>query len=219
MELRLPDSAFLAPGERVPFGPFRNTYAGLRDQPLLHPEFSILPGETFRLPEIGPPPPHHAAKTAVAFVAAALVGAGVYAFAPTSFVGGDKHAQYEDAWNNFKRAWTEPPVFDKDPATVNYLGHPYFGSQFYLTQRNYGESPLRSFIFATVMSTAFEYGAESWSEQPSINDLIVTPIVGSILGELIHWGTQEMRKDGFSTAEKIIVTLINPMYVFQNGYR
>ena len=69
------------------------------------------------------------------------------------------------------------------------------------------------------MSTGFEYLVESWSEKPSIQDLIVTPVVGSILGELIYLATQEMRKDGFSTAEKIIVTVINPFYVFQNGYR
>jgi len=43
--------------------------------------------------------------------------------------------------------------------------------------------------------------------------------VGSILGEAIFLATQEMRKGGFTTTEKIVVTVINPMYVFQNGYR
>jgi len=92
-------------------------------------------------------------------------------------------------------------------------------ARYSISQRNYGESPLRSFLFSTIMSTGFEYFIESWSEQPSINDLILTPVVGSILGEGIFLATQEMRKDGFTTAEKIVVTVINPMYVFQNGYR
>jgi len=219
MELRLPHSAFLAPGEQVSSGPFRNTYAGFRDQPLLHPEPASLPAEKSKLPEIGPPPPHHAMKTVVGFLTASVVGAGVYALAPSSFVGGNKQGQWEDAWGHFKQAWTQPPVIDKDPNTVNYIGHPYFGSIFYLTQRDYGESPLRSFLYSVMMSTGFEYLVESWSEKPSIQDLIVTPVVGSILGELIYLATQEMRKDGFSTAEKIIVTVINPFYVFQNGYR
>jgi hypothetical protein len=43
--------------------------------------------------------------------------------------------------------------------------------------------------------------------------------VGSILGELVFQATQAMRKDGFTKAEKIMVTLINPLYVLQNGYR
>ena len=65
MELRLPDSAFLALGERVSSGPFRNTSAGFRDQPLLHPEPASLPAESSKLPEIGPPPPHHTVETFV----------------------------------------------------------------------------------------------------------------------------------------------------------
>ena len=98
-------------------------------------------------------------------------------------------------------------MFDKDNSAINYLGHPYFGMNFYLSQRNYGESPL------------YSYFIESWAEQPSIQDLIITPIVGSILGELVYLATQEMRKDGFTKAEKVILTLINPLYVLQNGYR
>lgn len=220
MERRLPDSAFLALGERVSSGPFRNTSAGFRDQPLLHPEPASLPAERSKLPEIGPPPPHHTVKTFAVFTVASLVGIGVYALAPSSFTGTTKDGQqYEESWNQFKDAWTKPPVFDTDNPAVNYLGHPYFGAQFYLSQRNYGESPLYSFLFSTFMSTAFEYFIESWAEQPSINDLIVTPVLGSILGEGIFLATQEMRKDGFTTAEKIVVTVINPMYVFQNGYR
>ncbi|HEU4501570.1 MAG TPA: DUF3943 domain-containing protein, partial [Nitrospira sp.] len=94
----------------------------------------------------------------------------------------------------------------------------FFGAQFYLSQRNYGESPLYSFLFSTFTSTCFEYFIESWSERPSITDLIVTPIVGSILGEVVYQATRHMRKDGFTTAEKIIITVINPLYVMQNGY-
>jgi hypothetical protein len=220
MELRLPHSVLSASGEHVSPGSLRNTYAGFRDQPLLHPEPASLPAERSKLAELGPPPPHHSVKTFAVFTLASVVGIGVYALAPSSFTGTTKDGhEYNKAWNNFKDAWTEPPVFDSDNPAINYLGHPYFGAQFYLSQRNYGESPLYSFIFSTLMSTGFEYFIESWSEQPSINDLIVTPVLGSILGEGIFLATQEMRKDGFTTAEKIVVTVINPMYVFQNGYR
>jgi len=143
----------------------------------------------------------------------------VYAWAPTSLTGADHEDEWEEASAHFKEAWTKPPVIDKDRAAVNYLGHPYFGMNFYLSQRNYGESPLYSFLFATLTSTCFEYFIESWSERPSIQDLLITPIVGSILGELVFRATQEMRKDGLTTGEKVILTVINPLYVLQNGYR
>lgn len=219
MELRLSHGAFLAPDGGASLEPFRNTYAGLRDQALLHPAPADLPAEENRLPVIGPPPPRRAEKTFLTLTGLSVVGAAVYAFAPSSFVGGNKDGQWADAWGHFKEAWTKPPVFDKDPAIVNYLGHPWFGSLFYLSQRNYEDSPLRAFLFSTLMSTCFEYFVESWSERPSVNDLIVTPVVGSILGELIFQATREMRKDGFTTGEKVILTVINPLYVFQNGYR
>ena len=109
------------------------------------------------------PPPHHTVKTFAVFTGASLVGIGFYALAPGSFTGTTKDGhQYEESWSSFKDAWTKPPVFDSDNPAVNFLGHPYFGSLFYLSQRNYGESPLYSFLFSTFMSTAFEYFIESW---------------------------------------------------------
>lgn len=218
-ELGLPDSEILAHRDRVTSRPFRNTYGGFRDQPLFHRDTSRAPATDSTLPEIGPPPPKHTIKTFATLTGLSFVGIGVYAFAPSSFTGVNKDEDvYGEAWGQFKQAWTKPPVFDSDRAVVNYLGHPYFGMNFYLSQRNYGESPLYSFLFSTFMSTAFEYFIESWGERPSITDLIVTPVVGSILGELVYRATQEMRKDGFTKAEKIVLTVINPLYVLQNGY-
>jgi hypothetical protein len=218
-EFNLPDSEILAHRGPGSLGNFRNPYAGLRDQPILHRDTSRNPVTDSTLPEVGPPPPRHSLKTFGTLTGLSLIGIGVYAWAPTSFTGADKENQWEEARDHFKEAWTKPPVFDKDKAAVNFIGHPYFGMQFYLSQRNYGESPLYSFLFSTFTSTCFEYFIESWSERPSIQDLIITPIVGSIYGELVYRATQEMRKDGFTTAEKIIVTVINPMYVLQNGYK
>ena len=198
---------------------FRNPYTGLRDQPLLHRDTAKAASSGPTIYDVGPPP-KHSLKTFAALTGMSLVGIGVYALGPSSFTGASKEG--EDVWgearDHFKEAWTKPPVFDKDRAVVNYLGHPFFGAQFYLSQRNYGESPLYSFLFSTLTSTCFEYFIESWSERPSITDLIVTPIVGSILGEVVYQATQHMRKDGFTTAEKIVITVINPLYVMQNGY-
>jgi hypothetical protein len=219
LEFNLPHSEILAHRDPAPSDRFRDPYAGLRDQAILHRDTSRAPVTDSKLPEVGPPPPRHSIKTFGVLTGLSLIGIGVYAWAPTSFTGADKQDQWEEARDHFKEAWTKPPVFDKDRAVVNYLGHPYFGMNFYLSQRNYGESPLYSFLFSTLTSTCFEYFIESWSERPSVQDLIITPIVGSILGELVFRATQEMRKDGLTTGEKVILTVINPMYVLQNGYR
>jgi hypothetical protein len=220
-ELGLPDSEILAHRDRVTSRPFRNPYAGLRDQPLFHRDSSRAPVRDSTLPEVGPPPPKHSIKTFVTLTGLSLVGIGVYALAPTALTGAGANKEEDDvkeAWEQFQKAWTEPPVFDSDRAVVNFLGHPYAGMLYYLSQRNYGESPLYSFLFSALTSTGFEYFIESWGEQPSITDLIVTPVVGSLYGELVYRATQNMRQDGFTKAEKIILTIINPLYVIQNGF-
>lgn len=219
IEFNIPNSEILAHRNHFRSGPFRNPYGGLRDQMLLHRDTSRDPVRHSTLPEIGPPPPKSSIKALLTLGGLSLAGAGVYAFAPTSITRSNKDGQWEDAWGHFKEAWTKPPVFDEDGNGVNYVGHPYFGANYYLSQRNLGESPLYSFLFSVFCSTFFEYMLESWSERPSINDLIVTPVVGSVLGEFVHVATQRMREKGFTTAEEIAVTVINPLYVLQNGYR
>jgi len=46
-----------------------------------------------------------------------------------------------------------------------------------------------SFLYSAFLSTAYEYGVEALFEQPSIQDLIVTPIAGSLLG----WAVEPVR--------------------------
>lgn len=76
------------------------------------------------------------------------------------------------------------PVWDNDDWAINYIGHPVSGAYYYTLARNDGMSAWEAAAFSAVMSTFFwEYGYEAFAEVPSIQDLIVTPLVGSILGE------------------------------------
>jgi hypothetical protein len=50
--------------------------------------------------------------------------------------------------------------------------------------RSRGANAPYSFLYSFVLSTFFwEYGVEAFAEVPSKQDLIITPVVGSILGE------------------------------------
>lgn len=120
---------------------------------------------------------------------------------------------------NFKRAYTIPPIWDKDPWPVNYIGHPLQGAIFFNSLRSQGCSFLASAGFNVFHTLLWEYGSEAVMERPSIQDLITTPVTGIALGELFHFLTKKMRRGGFTTGEKILVTLINPCYVINNGYR
>lgn len=124
----------------------------------------------------------------------------------------------QDAISNLGRAYTQPPVWDQDHWQLNYVGHPYAGGLYYNTIRAQGGNPFQSLLFSTFISTAWEYLLEATAEQPSIQDLFVTPLVGSAIGELSHQATLKMKKNGYTITEKVVVTIINPMYVLLNGY-
>jgi len=142
---------------------------------------------------------------------------GILMLAPRS-VTKWKEGYIDNAMSNLKRAFNEPPVWDEDHWQINYVGHPYAGSLYYNTIRAQGGSILDSFLFSAIISTGWEYVYEGVAEQPSIQDLIVTPVAGAVLGELIHQATLGMKKNGFSVFEAAFVTVFNPMYVIINGY-
>jgi hypothetical protein len=123
------------------------------------------------------------------------------------------------AGSKLKDAWTRPPVWDHDTYFTNYICHPYAGSFYYNTMRTKGGSAAASFGFSVFSSTLWEYGLEAFFEQPSIQDLIVTPIVGSIVGEAVHRLTLEMSIGGFNFPEKLAVLFLNPSYVMNHGFK
>ena len=131
--------------------------------------------------------------------------------------------KWEPGWiksaeKNLIRAFSTPPVWDKDDWALNYIGHPIAGSYYYNAVRSQNATPWQSFLFATVQSCIWEYVIEGVAERPSIQDLIVTPIFGALLGEPIHLATMSMRKNGFGFFEKVFVLVFNPVFVINNGF-
>ncbi|MNL27232.1 hypothetical protein D3C87_1488100 [compost metagenome] len=75
---------------------------------------------------------------------------------------------------------------------------------------------MQSFGYSVMMSTFFwEYGVESFAEVPSIQDLIVTPIIGSLLGEAFFRLERNIQENhgkvwGSETLGKVCMVLLNP---------
>ena len=143
---------------------------------------------------------------------AEIVLLGVTATLPKSWTGWSAHF-VRDGINHLGRAYSRPPVWDDDWWVHNYVGHPYGGSLYYNSVRSQGATPAQSLLMATVFSTQWEYFFEAFAERPSIQDLIVTPVVGSLLGEATHQLTLDLEKGGTSTGEKILIFVMNPMHV------
>lgn len=97
----------------------------------------------------------------------------------------------------WKENVTTTPVWDNDNWVINYIGHPVSGAFYYTLARNDGMSIGESAAFSAMMSTFFwEYGYESFAEIPSIQDLIFTPLLGSILGEQMFTLQKKLDQNG-----------------------
>lgn len=109
----------------------------------------------------------------------------VLALMPEDFTNWNmSELQEKSLYQRWKDHVTTGPVWDHDNWAVNYIGHPVAGAYYYTLARNDGFSAGESAAFSTLMSTFFwEYGYEAFAEIPSIQDLIFTPLVGSLFGE------------------------------------
>jgi hypothetical protein len=164
----------------------------------------------------------HKLKMANLYVAGFNITMGVsLILAPDNLSKWDKKdkLQIEAIGNQYKKSFTLPPVIDKDFWFINYLGHPYQGSYYYNAMRSQNVSAWHSALFCLGQSLLWEYGWEAGMEQPSIQDMITTPIGGILIGELTHVATIKMSKNGFRWYEKALVCLINPTYAFNIRFK
>jgi len=87
---------------------------------------------------------------------------------------------FESMQTNCTSKW----VWDQDEFSVNHLGHPYQGSFYYIAGRANGLSFGESALVALTGSVTWELFYET--ETPSWNDLVLTPMGGIAVGEMLH---------------------------------
>jgi hypothetical protein len=74
------------------------------------------------------------------------------------------------------------PQIDSDDFYINYVLHPYWGAAYFVRARERGYNNVESFWYSALLSSAYEFGAEALFEEPSIQDIIVTPVGGTLVG-------------------------------------
>ena len=146
-----------------------------------------------------------------------IAAAGILYLMPESVTKWDKSTMsFSTVTDKWKLDVKAGPVWDKDDWVINYIGHTYQGAAYYVVARHSGFDWKGAFLFSTICSTfMWEYGFESFAEVPSIQDLIVTPIAGSLLGELLLHGEETIMENdgkvlGSKMLGKISLVLIDP---------
>lgn len=141
---------------------------------------------------------------------------GILVAMPESITKWDKSKSSDKFLDKWKRNITSGPVVDKDEWAVNYIGHPVSGAAYYVVARHMNYSILDSLKYTFLMSTFFwEYGLEAPAERPSIQDIIITPVLGSLLGEVYFQATKQIENNGnkvlgSNALGQISLFLLNP---------
>lgn len=118
-------------------------------------------------------------------------------------------------------------VWDGDNMFFNLVGHPYVGSCYYIVARKSGFTQFDSFLYSFLMSTFFwESGVEAFAESPSIQDIIITPGTGALLGEYLYRKEIKILNNDGKIANskflgKTVLILIDPIGSLANtmGYK
>ncbi|MCP5090847.1 MAG: DUF3943 domain-containing protein [Gammaproteobacteria bacterium] len=108
------------------------------------------------------------------------------------------------------------PQMDSDDFYINYLLHPYWGATYFVRAQERGYGTKGAFWYSVLLSSMYEFGAEALFEEPSIQDLIVTPVFGSLLGRYFMHVRHDIREReevlGYrATRDKWLWVLTDPL--------
>lgn len=126
---------------------------------------------------------------------------GLLYISPQSFSGWSDEQKDEFSLDKYKNN-IRHAVWDSDQWDINYILHPYWGSAYYVRARERGYNENTAFWYSAALSASFEFGFEAFFEEPSLQDIIVTPVAGSFLGMYFMKLRNEIRARHASGGDK-----------------
>jgi hypothetical protein len=175
------------------------------------------------------PPDHRDYKrlgiTSGMYAGTAVLAFGILWVMPESASNWDKEEiKQKGIFWKWKENVKAGPVWDEDDWVLNYVTHPYSGGVYYMTARSSGFNIFESFLYSAFMSTCFwEYGIEAFAEIPSKQDLIITPVLGSIVGEGFFYAKKSILKNDHQVLKSrflgyTTLVLIDPFNTILDGF-
>lgn len=140
------------------------------------------------------------------------ISAGILALATLGvyIVNDDKenHLAFADVGKEWKNNIGKGTTWDRSSNFINFVAHPYAGASYYTAARKSDFNRFDSFLYSLTMSTfLWEYGLEAVKEPPSIQDLVITPFIGSFLGEFFYYqGEKILENNGKLFDSRILGT-------------
>lgn len=117
----------------------------------------------------------------------------------------------------YKNVFKRGPEWDHDNPIFNYVLHPYAGAAYFMSARSCGFNFWQSMFYSFCISSfGWEFGIEAFMERPSYQDLVITPVVGSVIGELFYKTKRKIVENNYHLAGSkflgnVVVFLIDPV--------
>lgn len=117
----------------------------------------------------------------------------------------------------YRNIFVHNPEIDGDNAIFNYVLHPYAGAVYFMAARGAGLNFWRSMLYSACISTiGWEFGIEAFMERPSYQDIFITPLAGSLIGELFYRlkrniVSHDYRLGGSRILGNVVAFLIDPV--------
>lgn len=118
-------------------------------------------------------------------------------------------------WND--HVIKQGPNWDHDKFYFNYILHPYAGAAYFMAARSCGFNAWQSMLYCSIISNiGWEFGVEAFMERPSIQDMLITPLIGSFIGECFYKLKRNIVSNGYTLAGSsilgnIVAFLVDPV--------
>lgn len=125
----------------------------------------------------------------------------------------------------YQNIFKKGPEWDHDNPIFNFVLHPYAGAAYFMAARSCGFNFYQSLLYSALISTVgWEFGIEACMERPSYQDIFITPLVGSVIGELFyklkrHIVNHDYTLWGSRVVGNIVVFFIDPVNEVINLFR
>lgn len=155
------------------------------------------------------------------FISYQFLVLGIIYMMPEDVSGWSSEQKHGDPFDKWAYNVTHPH-WDRDKWYINYIAHPYFGAAYYVRARERGYDPDTSFWYSNAMSLSWELGLEAMAERVSIQDVIVTPTFGKLVGDYfmkIRRPIVSRPRITHSYGDKLVLFVTDPIGSFNDFFR
>ncbi|HXH31290.1 MAG TPA: DUF3943 domain-containing protein [Bacteriovoracaceae bacterium] len=139
----------------------------------------------------------------------AILGLGTLVYEKGAFGPAEPEQESYRKALKYKLTGTEWIRFEDNSQAMNFLNHPLSGAVYHQIARSNGYGKVASLLFGFTASLMWEYGAEM-REVASLNDMIVTPATGFILGEVGYKFSEFLSRGDGSKGKRLLAAVMSP---------